>query len=383
MDESATLSTNMKNTIKVLLVAAVPRNERSGGTSSMLLGLNSGLSRSAKTEVLYVEMPRKTWREKFNGLLRKVGFRTSYEFFSNRRLDSVSEQVEAYLSEEKSKPDVLIFVGITHFIHCNPDIPYLIYQDCSFQSYFETYNQSIANQFKSDSISSLVQREVAFAKRAKTLLFTSEWAEKEAGKQGFSMTNVAVVPSAGEYDFNPIQMRVDRFELLFVSTDFKGKGGYTVLGAFKRLKEQFPEIQLTIIGKHPAINERGISALGFLDKNISSQALTLREVYSRCGLLLLPSKSDVTSILIKELRQYGCPVVCSDWSALPEQIEEGISGFVWPIYTGLNGFVERVSTVLTMSDERYASLREACLSASQKDATYDEIADKIMEHVWS
>lgn len=156
-----------------------------------------------------------------------------------------------------------------------------------------------------------------------------------------------------------------------------------VLEAFRMLKKLLPQIQLTVIGRHPAINERGVDAMGFLDKNMPWQAEKLQEVYSRCGLLLLPSKSDTTSILIKELRQYGCPVVCSDWSALPEQIEEGVSGFVWPIDTGLNGFVERVSTVLTMSDDRYASLREACLSASQEDATYDEIADKIIKHVWN
>lgn len=367
----------------MLLIAAVPRNERSGGMSSIFLGLNSGLSRLAKTEVLYVEMPKKNWRERFNGLLRRVGFKTPYEFFSKRRLDSVSEQLHAKLNDQDSKPDVLLFVGITHFIQCKPEVPYLIYQDCSFQSYFETYNQSITDQFLSNSISSIVQREIEFARRARTLFFTSQWAKIEAHKQGFSMTNVEVVPSAGEYDFKPIQIHVNRFELLFVSTDFEGKGGAMVLEAFKRLKEQFPQIELTLIGRHPAFDEKGINALGFLDKNIPAQALSLREVYSRCGLLLLPSRSDVTSILIKELRQYGCPVVCSDWSALPEQIEEGVSGFVWPIDTGLNGFVERVSTVLAMSENEYTSLRKACLSASKKDATYDQIADKIIKHVWN
>jgi len=220
-----------------------------------------------------------------------------------------------------------------------------------------------------------------FASKARTLFLTSKWAKNEAHKQGFSMTNVEVVPSAGVHDFNPIQVPVNRFELLFVSTDFEGKGGAIVLEAFKRLKERFPQIQLTIIGRHPALDEIGINALGFLDKNIPAQALSLRKVYSRCGLLLLPSRSDVTSILIKELRQYGCPVVCSDWSALPEQIEEGVSGFVWPIETGLNGFVERVSTVLGMSDDQYDALRQACLSVSDRDATYDQIADEIIKHV--
>lgn len=372
-----------RNFLKILLIAAVPKNERSGGISSRFFGVNSGLSKIVRTDVLYVVMPPRNFRERANGLLRKVGIKTSYEFFSNRRLDSVSTQVESYVNDQESRPDLLLFVGITHFVHCNPEIPYLIYQDCSFQSYFETYNRAVINHFRAESISSLVCREVVFAKKAKTLMFTSEWAKVEACKQGFSPKNLAVVPAAGEYSFNRTESVVNRFELLFVSTNFEGKGGFIVLEAFRILKKQFPEIQLTVVGQHPVINEAGVNGVGFLDKNIPSQERAISEIYSRCGLLLLPSKSDTTSILIKELRQYGCPVICSDWSALPEQIEEGVSGFVWPIESGVIGFVNRVSMVLKMSNEAYSDLRAGSLAASRNDATYDVIANKIMEYASS
>ena len=89
--------------------------------------------------------------------------------------------------------------------------------------------------------------------------------------------------------------------------------------------------------------------------------------------------ADTTSILIKELRQYGCPVVCSNWNALPEQIENGVSGFVWDIESGVDELADIVGDVLRMDLQEYLKLRKTTQTRSLSDLTYRQIAEEILK----
>jgi glycosyltransferase involved in cell wall biosynthesis len=110
------------------------------------------------------------------------------------------------------------------------------------------------------------------------------------------------------------------------------KGIQTVLDAAALLSEDLP-IEIAIAGKGPmeeqvrkaAERDRHISYLGFLDGQAKTDALT------RSGHLLLPSLwYENAPVTIVEAAAYGLSLVGSDIGGIPEFVEQGRTGFLFP-----------------------------------------------------
>lgn len=64
--------------------------------------------------------------------------------------------------------------------------------------------------------------------------------------------------------------------------------------------------------------------------------------YSQMDILLLPTVREGLSLSILEAMACGLPVVASDCSSLPEQIDEGLGGFLCPV-GDVNAFAEKIN----------------------------------------
>lgn len=110
------------------------------------------------------------------------------------------------------------------------------------------------------------------------------------------------------------------------------KGIQTVLDAVAQLPEELP-IEIAIAGKGPledkvrqaAERHKQIRYLGFLDGPAKTQALT------RAGHLLLPSLwYENAPVTIVEAAAYGLGTVGSEIGGIPEFVEPGQTGFLFP-----------------------------------------------------
>lgn len=139
-------------------------------------------------------------------------------------------------------------------------------------------------------------------------------------------------------------------------TNWKKKGGDIVLKAFHMVKEQFPRVQLHIVGRVPeeilVSAPKDIFYHGFLNKNKPAELEKLITLYKKAAVFILPSVFDPMPNITLEANYLKTPVVTSNVCGIPEQVIEGETGFVLP-KARVELYAEKILTLLNDSTLRY------------------------------
>jgi glycosyltransferase involved in cell wall biosynthesis len=116
--------------------------------------------------------------------------------------------------------------------------------------------------------------------------------------------------------------------VLFVGREFDRKGGDVLLRAFRRVRARLPQARLVVAG--PATwttEEAGVSFLGHLPKHHPDSRERLRQAYEGADVFCLPTRYEPFGIVFLEAMYYGLPVVATRVWAVPEIVEDGVTGF--------------------------------------------------------
>lgn len=157
------------------------------------------------------------------------------------------------------------------------------------------------------------------------------------------------------------------------------KGVETALDAMARLPADLP-VELSVAGKGPledkvraaAARDPRIRYLGFLDGEAKARAL------ARHGHLLLPSLwYENAPVTIVEAAAYGLGLVASDIGGIPEFIEPGRSGFLFP--PGDAGALAAIMTRLARDPGALPALPEASAALAQR-FTMEQMINAYEEH---
>jgi len=102
---------------------------------------------------------------------------------------------------------------------------------------------------------------------------------------------------------------VPRF--LFVGVDWVRKNGDAVLQAFEEVRREVPAATLDVVGRHPLLDQPGVTGHGFLPReDIEGQAL-LDDLFARATAFVLPSRFDPSPIAYLEAASAGLPVIAT------------------------------------------------------------------------
>lgn len=116
--------------------------------------------------------------------------------------------------------------------------------------------------------------------------------------------------------------------ILFVGKDFKRKGGYVLLEAFKKVREEIDDAKLIIVGTDrnaSVVKQPGVDMLGYLhDIN------DLHDLYKQASLFVMPSFCEPFGLVFLEAMKYKLPCIGSTVDAMSEIIEDGGTGFLVP-----------------------------------------------------
>jgi glycosyltransferase involved in cell wall biosynthesis len=99
--------------------------------------------------------------------------------------------------------------------------------------------------------------------------------------------------------------------LLFVGVDWQRKNGAAVLRAFAALRASHPEATLDLVGRHPRLDEPGVTGHGFLPREDPDAQRTLDRLYAAATAFVLPSRFDPSPIAYLEAASAGLPVVAT------------------------------------------------------------------------
>lgn len=169
------------------------------------------------------------------------------------------------------------------------------------------------------------------ALKAKKIIAVSKTTKKDIMKSyGIADDKIQVVYNGYEKAVkNPppnwkTEFKIKQPTILYVGTLQPRKNISTLLNAFEKFKHLFPEFKLILAGKRGWMYEEiyeQISELG-LDNDVFStdfiSDLQLMFLYKNVFCFVLPSKYEGFGIPVLEAMSFGCPVISSFSSSLPE-----------------------------------------------------------------
>jgi glycosyltransferase involved in cell wall biosynthesis len=304
----------------------------------------------------------------------QIGRKRDFEFFSERRLKKIAQQ---YNIQSGINSDFVFFHGTTPWIKCKPSIPYFAYVDATFLTYVDIYLQ--ASNFSAKEIERIVGQETVFLDNAAGIFFSSEWAKQEtirryeldgdnfycAGLGGNAVpTSNAVAPEIPS--------------LLFVSMDFKRKGGHIAYQSFFALKKQFRGLTLQIIGDSPSqdiIDTEDIIYHGFIDKKSKEGQQQFDNIFKSASFLIHPTEKDMTPLIIVEAGYYGIPAIAPKRFGIPGMIKNNKTGFLVN-NNSVNEYVNKLYPILNQQ-ETLLTMKKECHKFMIESFTWDNVGQRI------
>ena len=123
--------------------------------------------------------------------------------------------------------------------------------------------------------------------------------------------------------------------VLFVGGDLDRKGGRLLLKAFRRLRVQVsdypnfndgPRVELHLVTRTPVNPEPGV----FVYSDMKPNSSRLKSLFFKSDIFCLPTLGDCLAMVLSEAGAAGLPTISTRIAAIPEIIEDGVTGFLVP-----------------------------------------------------
>jgi glycosyltransferase involved in cell wall biosynthesis len=114
--------------------------------------------------------------------------------------------------------------------------------------------------------------------------------------------------------------RFARKRILFVGIDWERKGGPVLIEAFREVRRAHPTAELIIVGCTPKVSVPGCRVVGRIP------LAEVAEHYRAASVFCLPTRLEPFGYVFLEAFAHGLPVIATNIGAIPDFVEEGVSG---------------------------------------------------------
>jgi glycosyltransferase involved in cell wall biosynthesis len=302
-----------------------------------------------------------------NKILKEFGLKRNFFFFSKNRLQNIADICSYQINDA---PHFLVFHGSTPWVSFKPVIPYIVFLDCSFNTYIDIYHNR--KKFSKRDIQRIVKQDQEFLLNSIGVFFTSKFALIET-QSNYNLPNEKVFfigqgPSItfnnDEYDSSK-----KKKQFLFIATDFVGKGGNIIYQAFCQFYNQISGFKLVIVGQRPpdeVLKNPNVSYMGFIDKSVEHGIEKLKKLYVESYSIIIFSIKDIAPLVIVEAGYSFCPTIGLDFAATSEMINHESTGYLIQNEIQL---LESMLKIAKMSPTEYKNL--CCNAYSKMNAEYN------------
>jgi alpha-maltose-1-phosphate synthase len=249
--------------------------------------------------------------------------------------DRRSRRASKWIAESRGKIDLIFQIGASFRPLGRGDIPYVLYCDSNIGMARDAIasGHSPAARLTGRELDSVWAREAEVYQRASAVFAISEGLRKSFVEQFLVAPDRARAVHAGpNFDVSRIPVRSSERRgpptILFVGAQFERKGGPSLLAAFKLVRDRVPDARLIVVGPDQPIGQHpGVECLGYLRKDVLADSAQLVGAYARADVFCLPTLFEPFGIVFLEAMFFGLPCVGTKVGAVPEMIENGVSGF--------------------------------------------------------
>jgi glycosyltransferase involved in cell wall biosynthesis len=353
---------------------------RTGGWSGLNASLKGELAKHFDVNFVGPINPGNDYPAKaVSKLRRKSGLAGNFHFFSERRLRKIAGLIE---KEAAPNAEIDFFHGSTPWILFDSPRPYFVYVDTCFSTYVNVYHDS--RNFLAADLNRIFQAEARWLARAAGVFFGTQWAlEQVVTDYKIPRANLKAVGAAGSMAIPEADEYQGGINLLFIAFDFDQKGGPICVEAFRKVKEQWPEARLTIVGGRPSaetLELPGVSYEGFLSKSVPAELNRLEKFYATAFALVHPTTSDIQPLVISEAGYCGCPTIAPRSFGIPDLIKDGITGCLVDLPLTSDAFATRILD-LCNDAAKYAAMRRAVREHSLTTQTWPAVGERMVQQM--
>lgn len=221
----------------------------------------------------------------------------------------------------KGDVDAVLLFGSEACAFCTTDVPLFGFGDSIFGSRVGLYadQQDISPRSLREGVN-VQQRALD---KLQAFFSTSRWAiERAAGTFGYAIpAGKIVVTGIGAnlpHVDAPPPLPAGPPRLLWVGVDWERKGGDLAVAAVDALRARGIDARLDVVGP-----VRVPASAGWLTVHGRLDGAPLGDAYASASALLLPTRADLTPIVIAEAAMYGRPAFAAPAGGIPEMIAGG------------------------------------------------------------
>jgi len=267
------------------------------------------------------------------------------------------------------------------------DRPFFVYQDLSYDVLvreLESGDEGVTHFFKSLDRDVINRRRArqheVFSRATGVLAMSAAYAESLVTESGLAPDKVHVVYpgapalSAGTITTPPRLREQPRTKLLFVGTTFLVKAGDVVLQAFELLRREDPSLTLTIVGPDSWPVDGPIpDGVDFRGRVPRSEIVSIMD---ERDLFVMPSRLEGFGMVFIEAMARGLPCVGRRAFAMPELIEDGVTGAI--VDTLDSAVVAKAISDTLANDEIFVEVHRRAADVAQR-FTWEKSAKSIID----
>jgi glycosyltransferase involved in cell wall biosynthesis len=227
--------------------------------------------------------------------------------------------------------------------------------------------------------------ESACIQNAAFSLFPSEWASRSAIRDhGAAPDRVVQIPWGANMVADQIVLPETRspteWRLLFVGSNWHGKGGDIALEAVAELRRRGCEVHLDVVGSSPPepVQVEGVTFHGFLDKRKPADAARIRELFAASHVFFLPTRFDALGIVFAEAASFAVPAVSYRTGGVPAMVLDGETGVLLEEEAPPAAFADALFELLN-DRNRYIRMSYAAQVASRDKLNWSAWAAQVRQ----
>lgn len=231
-------------------------------------------------------------------------------------------------------PDVVLQIGARHDFSAVPRLPRRLTVACNGGNFAQFLRRpDLAFTARDRHVRRVLEYERRVHDGVDLIICWSEWL-RESFVEDFGQDpgKVAVVGAGANLDRipEPVERELEPPRLLFIGKHFVRKGGPQVLAAFERVRAEIPEAELWLVGEDRPSGPAGpgVRWFGRVYRNRAEGEALIDRLYREATTFVMPSLYEPFGVVFLEAMAYGLPCVGADTCAMPEIIEDGVTGFV-------------------------------------------------------
>lgn len=257
-----------------------------------------------------------------------------------------------------------------------PVAPVVTYDDGTlFQMWNHPDSDLRLSGYPDSRVQTWVHRQRLSSRAADLNLVSTSWASRsfidDYGIDPLRVKTVGMGHNPRKVDVTARDWSIPRY--LYLGVDWQRKNGAAVLAAFKRVRRDYPEARLDMVGNTPAVHEPGVTIHGLLRRGDPVAQKNIDGLFSRATCFTMPSRLDPSPIAYLEAGSAGLPVVGTREGGAAELLGEGAIA-VNPLDT------EAItSAMLELANPDRARVLGGVARRAAASTTWSGVAQKMLE----